>query len=130
MAHELRTKVVGVTFKNTKRKEGRRNRQRILKDAAGGGHALLEFRREKGNRHDANAISVWLSKEKIGYLPADDVAVLAPQVDAGGELVLLDIEIVGGLEDDLSDDPEDELQDDTIYGVRLKLKIKPARRLP
>ena len=130
MGHELRTKVVGVTFKNAKRSEGRRNRQRILKDAAGGGHALLEFMREKRNRHDANAISVWISKEKIGYLPSEDAAVLAPQVDAGGELVPLAVEIVGGLEDDPLDGPEDELQDDPTYGVRLRLKIKPPRRLP
>lgn len=136
MAHELRTKVVGVTFDNTKRSEGRKNRQRIIEDAARSGRFKLELFRDPKNRHDENAISVWIDGEKIGHLPREDAVTLAPQVDAGGRLVPFVVEIVGGPQDE----PEDELHDegdeddwikgDLDYGVHFGLRIKPARRLP
>ena len=122
MAHELHTKVVGVTFQNTKRGDGRRNRQRIIADAARRGHAKLELVREKGNRHDKNSISVWLDGEKVGYLDSALAAQLAPQVDDGNRLEPFGVEIVGG--------PFDEWDDDPIYGVHLGLRVKPRRRLP
>ena len=130
MAHEYRTKVVGVTFKNAKRSEGRKNRQRIIEDAARRGSIQLELFRERGNRHDKNAISVWVDGEKIGHLPGEHAAEIAPQVDAGSELVPFAVEIVGGPQDHPLDDPEGEMQDDPIYGVRFELRIKPPRRLP
>ena len=122
MAHELQTKVVGVTFANTKRSEGRKSRQRIIKDAARRGRAELEFAREKGNRHDKNAISVWLDGEKIGHLDRALAAELAPQVDEGSEIEPFNVAIAGGYEDDPEDEP--------IYGVHLSLRVKPPLRLP
>ena len=134
MAHELRTKVVGVTFDNTKRSEGRKNRQRIIEDAARSGRFQLEMFRERENRHDKNAISVWIDGEKIGHLPREDAATLAPQVDAGSELEPFAVEIIGGPqdepEDELLDEDDDWIEDDPIYGVRFGLRIKSPRRLP
>ena len=136
MAHELRTKVVGVTFENTKRSEGRKSRQRIIEDAARRGRFHLELFRNPENRHDKNAISVCIDGEKIGHLPREDAATLAPQVDAGSQLEPFAVEIIGGPQDEPEDEPEDELhdedwiEDDPIYGVRFGLRIKPPRRLP
>ena len=118
MAHELRTKVVGVTFENTKRSEGRKSRQRIIEDAARRGSFMFELFREPGNRHDKNAIAVRIDGEKIGHLSRELAAELAPQVDAGSELVPFDVEIAGGIEDF------------PIYGVHFGLRIKRSRRLP
>ena len=118
MAYELRTQVVGVTFENTKASEGRRNRQRIIADAWHRGSVLLELFREKGNRHDKNAIAVRIDGEKIGYLDRALAAELAPQVDEGSELVPFNVEIAGGTEDF------------PTYGVHFGLRIKRPRRLP
>ena len=124
MAYQLRTKVVGVTFENEKRSEGRKSRQRIIKDAARRGSFDLELFREKGNKHDKNAIAVRIDGEKIGYLDRALAAELAPQVDEGSELVLFGVEIVSGHDDE--DDPDDR----PIYGVHFGLRVKPPRRLP
>ena len=97
---------------------GRKSRQRIIEDAWRRGGSELEFVREKGNRHDKNAISVWLDGEKIGHLDREIAAELAPQVDDGGELIPSDVEIAGGTEDF------------PTFGVHLGLRIKRARRLP
>ena len=109
---------MGVTFENTKRSEGRKSRQRIIEDAARCGNFMLELFREPKNRHDKNAIAVRIDGEKIGHLPGGDAAILAPQVDAGNELVPFDVEIAGGTEDF------------PIYGVHFGLKVKRPRRLP
>ena len=118
MAYQLQTKVVGVTFENTKRSEGRKNRQRIIGDAARHGSFMLELFREKRNRHDKNAIAVRIDGEKIGHLNRELAAKLAPQVDEGSELVLFDVEIAGGTEDF------------PTYGVHFGLKVKRPRQLP
>lgn len=132
MAHELRTKVVGVTFDNRKRSEGRKNRQRIIEDAARRGAFNLDLVRDRENRHDKNAISVWIDGEKIGHLPREDAANFAPQVDAGAELVPFAVEIVGGPDDELHDDGDEDdwIKGDLDYGVHFGLRIKPRRRLP
>lgn len=66
---QLQTKVVGVTFENTSRSEGRESRQRIIEDAARGGTFNFELFWEPENPDDKNAISVRIDGEKIGYLP-------------------------------------------------------------
>ena len=118
MTDQVRTKVVGVTFENTKRTEGRKSRQRIIEDAARRGSAMLELFWERGNKHDKNALAVRLDGEKIGYLPREIAADLAPEVDQGSEIVPFDVEIVGGTDDF------------PIYGVHLGLRMERPRRLP
>ena len=118
MAYQLRTKVVGVTFENEKRSEGRKSRQRIIEDAARRGHADIELFWERGNKRDKNALAVRLDGEKIGYIPREHAADLAPRVEEGSEIAPFDVEIVGGTEDF------------PIYGVHLGLKVKRPRRLP
>ncbi len=111
MTYDLHTKVVGVTWSNTKADEGRRDRQRIIEDALLNGRPFLELVREPGNPHDKNAISVWFDHEKIGYLSADLVADLAPLFDKGGKIMPFDCEITGGT------------PDSPIFGVNIGLEI-------
>ena len=126
MARRLHTKVVGVTFSNTKRSEGRRNRQRIIEDSQLNGGAYLELFREADNPHDKNAISVWFDKEKIGYLSAELVRDLAPLFDKGGKIAPLGCDITGGT------------HDRPTFGVNIELQVTPPssgrhsrkRRLP
>ena len=117
MARRLHTKVVGVTFDNTKRTEGRRNRQRIIEDAQHKGGAYLELFREVDNPHDKNAISVWFDEEKIGYLSADLVRDLAPLFDKGGKIAPLGCDITGGT------------HDRPTFGVNIELQVTPPERV-
>ena len=116
MARTLHTKVVGVTFSNTKQAEGRRDRQRIIEDAQRNGGAYLELFREADNPHDKNAISVWFDQEKIGYLSAGLVRDLAPLFDKGGKIAPIGCEITGGT------------HDRPTFGVNIGLTVSPPRR--
>jgi uncharacterized tellurite resistance protein B-like protein len=44
---------------------------------------LLAARREPDNPHDSNAISLWLSGEMVGYLPARQASWVAERIDGG-----------------------------------------------
>lgn len=130
---QLQTKVVGVTFENTSRSEGRESRQRIIEDAARGGTFNFELFWEPENPDDKNAISVRIDGEKIGYLPREIAAELAPLIRDGGELEPFDVEIIGGPLDSHQDDGsglDDVFVDDPIYGVRFGLRVRQPRRLP
>ncbi len=48
----------------------------------------VSFRRSPRNRHDPNAIEVWVRRKQIGFVPADIAATLARPLDAGEVTVL------------------------------------------
>jgi hypothetical protein len=55
----------------------------LASDAAAPGRSL-ELRRDPGNAHDANAITVATEEgELLGYVPRELAAELAPELDAG-----------------------------------------------
>jgi hypothetical protein len=43
----------------------------------------LELRRDRGNEHDPNAVAVVASGERIGWVPRELAAEIAPSLDAG-----------------------------------------------
>lgn len=43
--------------------------------------AMMLLRREPKNEHDANAVGVWYKRQRIGYLPRDRAAEIAPMID-------------------------------------------------
>jgi hypothetical protein len=60
---------------------------RFQEDALGGDDAApgrpLELRREPGNEHDPNAIAVLAAGARVGWVPRELAAALAPGLDAG-----------------------------------------------
>ena len=65
---------------------GRHHAEALASDAASPGRPL-ELRRDAGNPHDANAISVHAAggAAQLGWVPRELAAELAPQLDAGRE---------------------------------------------
>lgn len=47
--------------------------------------ASISLRREPKNKHDSNAIAIYLGRSKIGFLPRSLAAEIASYLDAGGE---------------------------------------------
>lgn len=67
--------------------------------------------REPNNPHDANAVRVEIQGQKIGYIPRDDAARLAPHLDRlKGERIHCLARVRGGWIDD---------EDEGDFGVRL-----------
>ena len=112
---EIRTKAVGVTFHNQDKSEGRRDRQQILHDAAARGNVYIELKREHDNPHDENAISVWIDGEKIGHLRRKLAESIAPQIDQGAGVELLDCYVTGGTDDK------------PTYGLNLEFEVTSSR---
>lgn len=46
----------------------------------------LRLRRERLNPYDRNAISVWFMNDRLGYIPRDRSAALAPRMDEGDRI--------------------------------------------
>lgn len=70
--HYYYTKVVGVTYNGI---------QSILPQLHEG--MPVQFIREPNNSFDRNAIGIWCTGKKIGYLSADEATSIAPQMDKG-----------------------------------------------
>ena len=105
------TAVVGVSFRNSA-EDGGKDRQDIIERMAERGRVFVEFGREYDNRHDENAISVWMDNEKIGYLDGDLAADVAPLIDLGCDIQVTDCEIIGGT------------LDKPTYGVSLEFSVE------
>jgi len=58
-------------------------RKRLVKDKS-----TYSMKREPDNRHDPNAIAVYINEYKVGYVPRNDAKVLAPQMDRGDVFTL------------------------------------------
>jgi hypothetical protein len=84
----IHTKVAGVSFKNP---DGS-SRQRYIRAYCAAFTPLI-LRREPNNRHDKNAVAVWVSVRRfiffesevqIGHLKSDLAAEIAHHIDHGG----------------------------------------------
>ena len=95
MTNQVRTKVVGVTFRNAD-KDGGEDRQNIIAGAVSRGGAFVELEREYDNPHDEHAVSVWMDGEKIGHLNGELAEDIAPLIDEGYDVKLTDCQITGG----------------------------------
>jgi HIRAN domain-containing protein len=96
----IHTKVAGVSFKNP---DGSSRQQHIRRHCAAFMPVIL--RREPDNRHDKNAVTVWVSAHKfalfqsevqIGHLNADLAADIAHHIDHGGTVTAEITEVSGG----------------------------------
>lgn len=83
--HSYYTKVVGVTYNGV---------QRVLPHLQSG--MSLDFKREPRNIHDKNAVSVYCSGCKIGYLSREEAVEIAPIMDKGTPVDGVIDEITGG----------------------------------
>ena len=105
---KIKTNVVGVT------KDGR---QRLLSDMIDDDSEII-IDRDPDNKFDPDAIGVYLidgdDEYSLGFLSRDLAGKLAPMLDEGHTLVVLDHERTGGMDDlnfglnltlDLSDEP-------------------------
>ena len=72
------TRVVGMTFVVPDATP------RVLRLAPG---TALDLRREPGNRHDRNAVAVYINQLRVGYVPATVAASVAPIIDAEEHIV-------------------------------------------
>ena len=95
----IHTKVAGVSFKNA---DGTSRQQHIRKHCAAFMRVIL--RREPDNRHDKNAVAVWVSAHKfgvfqaevqIGHLAPELAAEIADHIDHGGTVTAEITEIIG-----------------------------------
>lgn len=92
-AERLGVRVAGVTFGK---------RQDILA-AVDGRPAVVKVKRESDNLFDPNAVSVWVFAEgtrgyyKIGYLPKNVAALIAPIMDKGAEIKADQFHVTGAL---------------------------------
>lgn len=85
----LRTQLVGVTYNNDKGVPI----QSVLPQIQSG--AFIELMRERENPFDSNAIKVLWNEERIGYIPTDIAATIAPLMDKGAKIVGRVEEITG-----------------------------------
>ena len=96
----IHTKVAGVSFKNP---DGTARQQHIRRYCVAFMPVIL--RREPDNRHDKNAVAVWVSARKfgvieaevqIGHLSPDLAADIAHHIDHGGTVTGEITEITSG----------------------------------
>ena len=111
MIQKISTKVVGITF-NNRAKDGGKSRQLIVERMLLKGGAFVELQREYDNGHDANAVSVWMDNEKVGYINSDLAVDLAHLIDEEHEVQITDCETTGGTDENQN------------YGVHLIIEIE------
>ena len=98
-AERLGVRVAGVTTADT---VAVGKRQDILA-AVDGRPAVVKVKRESDNLFDPNAVSVWVFAEgtrgyyKIGYLPKNVAALIAPIMDKGAEIKADQFHVTGAL---------------------------------
>ena len=90
----FRTNLAGVTFEN----DDGINRQKIIAKCSEG--EIVRLVRDRGNRHDPNAVRVERgSGEQIGWLPADIAKEIAPVMDREIIPDAVIVKMMGGTED-------------------------------
>lgn len=101
---EFYSKVTGVTFEN----EDGVNRQDLLRKLNSG--AKLELRMEPENPHDDNAVEIYSSVGKIGYIKRDLAAYITTLLEKKVRVIVEVEEITGG-------------GPSLLYGCNIKISI-------
>ena len=71
------TRIVGTMHQFKTKKQ----QSRFFRNYAQG--TVLQVKREPKNKHDPNACAVYCRRKRIGYIPRQSAAVLAPLLDRG-----------------------------------------------
>ena len=88
---QIRTKVVGVTYRN----DDGSDRQRIIARYCRAG-TPLRLVREPGNSHDRNAVAVFVGKRQIGYISSNLARDVARMLDEGATAEAVVTAVTGG----------------------------------
>lgn len=101
---EFYSKVAGVTFEN----EDGVNRQELLSELSSG--VKLELRLERENLYDKNAIEIYSSLGKIGYIKGELAPYISALLNQEARVDVVVSEITGG-------------GPDLFYGCNIKISI-------
>lgn len=58
-------------------------KHRLIKE-----HSSYSWKREPNNRHDKNAIAIYINDYKVGYVPSFEAKKLVAQIDRGDKFIL------------------------------------------